>query len=296
MKNVTEKNSLVIIFFRCIFSITLLLIVWTQPASPQDMRLIVRGDDFGMTQGSLAAFEKAFNEGILTCGALQVPAPWFEGAAELCRNNPGWCVGVHLTLIGEWRGYRWRPVLPWDRVSSLVDEDGYFYRYPDELFAQNPGIDEIEAEYRAQIELALKRGINVQYIDSHYLGYTNYPGIEELFKKLSREYNVPISHYMGETLFGGVYMTPENQKKQRAVKLLEELKPGLWLWICHIGIDSPEQNALIHTKPLDIFPGGGVGKHRAAELEVLTSIEVKSMILKKGIRLTNYRELWEERK
>ncbi len=99
-----------------------------------DIRLIVRGDDMGMTQGSLAAFEQAFNHGVLTCGAMQVPAPWFEAAVELSKKNPGWCVGVHLCIIGEWRGYRWRPVLPWDRVSSIVDEDGYLYRYPEELF------------------------------------------------------------------------------------------------------------------------------------------------------------------
>ncbi len=77
--------------------------------------------------------------------------------------------------------------------------------------------------------------------------------------------------------------------------MLDELKkPGLYLWVCHIGIDSPEQNAFIHTAPGDIFPGGGVGKHRAAETDVLTSIEVKSIILKKGIKLVSYRQLWEE--
>ena len=54
-------------------------------ASEEAIRLIIRGDDFGMTQGSLVAFEKAFNEGVLTCGGLQVPAPWFEAAAEMCR-------------------------------------------------------------------------------------------------------------------------------------------------------------------------------------------------------------------
>ena len=49
----------------------------------EEIRLIVRGDDFGMTQGSLIAFEKAFDEGVLTCWSVLVPAPWFEGAAEL---------------------------------------------------------------------------------------------------------------------------------------------------------------------------------------------------------------------
>ena len=260
--------------------------------SAQDIKLIIRGDDMGMTQGSLVAFEKAFNNGVLTCGAIQAPAPWFEAAAELCRKNPGWCVGVHLCLIGEWRGYRWRPVLPWDKVSSLVDEDGFLFRYPEELLANNPKPEEMEAELRAQVELAIKKGVNIQYIDIHYGGLDR-----EIVKKLGQDYDVPISGMMGEKRLGSIYMTPVEQKIERAVELLEKLEePGLYLWVNHIGIDSPEQNALIHTLPEHIFPGGGVGKHRAEETNVLTSIEVKSIILKKGIKLTNYRELWEEQK
>jgi hypothetical protein len=100
---------------------------------------------------------------------------------------------------------------------------------------------------------------------------------------------------MGESRLRGVYMVPENQKKQIALKQVMKLEPGLWLWVTHPGIDTPEQNALIHTHPDHVFPGGGVGKHRAAELEVLTSSEVRSIILKKGIKLTNYKELWEEK-
>ena len=276
--------------------IFLLMLVTAVTVYAQDIRLIVRGDDFGMTQGSLVAFEEAFNNGVLTCGAIQAPAPWFEGAAELCRKNPGWCVGVHLCVIGEWRGYRWRPVLPWDEVSSIVDEDGYLYRYPEELFAQNPKLEEIDAEFRAQIELALKYGVNAQYIDTHYMGYSSYPGLLEVYKKIGRDYNLPISAMMDETRFPGIYNAPEEQKTEIVVKQLEELEPGLWLWVNHIGIDSPEQNALIHTRPDHIFRGGGVGKHRAAELKALTSIEVKSMIMIKGIKLVNYRELWEEKK
>ena len=97
-------------------------------AEAQEIRLVIRGDDCGMTQGSLVAFERAFNEGVLTSGAMIVPPPWFEGAAELAHKNPGWCTGVHLCLVAEWRGYRWRPALPWDKVRSPVDEDGFSTR------------------------------------------------------------------------------------------------------------------------------------------------------------------------
>jgi len=99
----------------------------------QEIKLIVRGDDFGMTQGSLVAFERGFNEGILTCASLLVQAPWFEAAAALSRKNPQWSVGAHLSLVGDWIGYRWRPILPWDKVSSIVDEDGFLFTYPEEI-------------------------------------------------------------------------------------------------------------------------------------------------------------------
>ena len=290
------KKALIEILCVTVFLCIVTAIVPVTASAEDEIRLLVRGDDMGMTQGSLAAFEEAFNRGVLTSGAIQATAPWFEGAAELCRKNPGWCVGVHLAIIGEWQGYRWRPVLPWDQVSSIVDEDGFLYRYPGELFAHKPKLEEIDAEFRAQIDLALKKGINVQYMDTHYMGYSSYPGLEEVYKKIGRDYNLPISSMMGETRPGSIYNTPVEEKTDLAVKMLEELEPGLWLWVCHIGIDSPEQNALIHTRPDHIFAIGGVGKHRAAELKALTSYDVKATIMQKGIKLVSYRELWEEKK
>lgn len=296
MKKVTEK-ALAVFVFLCMIMLVMPGITTPQTkAAPTthagEIRLIVRGDDMGMTQGSLVAFERAFNHGILTSGAIQVPAPWFEAAAELAKKNPGWCVGVHLCLMGEWIGYRWRPVLPWDKVSSLVDKDGFLFQTPSELKANNPKLDEMEAELRAQIELALKKGINVQYLDSHYSGVD-----PKIVEKLAGEYNLPISMRFGEKRIPGIYMTPENEKTKTLVKQLDELKePGLYLVVDHIAIDSPEDNELIHADPPDVFPGGGVGKHRAAELDALCSIEVKSIILKKGIKLVSYHQLWEEQK
>lgn len=261
----------------------------------QEIRLVIRGDDLGMTQGSLVAFERAFNQGVLTSGAMVVPGPWFEAAAEMARKNPGWCVGVHLCLVGEWRGYRWRSVSPREKVRSMVDEDGYLYTSPAELFSHKPRIEEMEAELRAQVELAKKRGVNVQYLDLHYISPSQYPGFGEMVNRIAKDYNLPVSQSFGEKGIS-VYATPVEQKLDRAVEMLEKLEPGLYLWVCHIGIDSPEQGALIHYEPAAIFVRGGVGKHRAEELRVLTSLDVKSAILKKGIVLTNYRELWEKKR
>jgi predicted glycoside hydrolase/deacetylase ChbG (UPF0249 family) len=185
-------------------------------------------------------------------------------------------------------------VLPWDKVRSLVDEDGFFYTDPTQLFRREPKLGEIDAELRAQIDLAKKHGVNVQYLDTHYMGLNQYPGLAGVIRKIAGDYGVPLSQSFGEKGIS-VYTTPIEQKLDRAVQLLEGLTPGLYLWVSHIGIDSPEQRALIHSDPAAIFVRGGVGRHRAEELKVLTSLEVKSAILKKGIVLTNYRELAKQR-
>lgn len=261
----------------------------------QNIMLIVRGDDLGMTQGSLVAFEQAFNEGVLTCASIIVCAPWFEGVVDLCQRYPQWCVGVHLSLVGEWRGYRWRPVLPWDNVASLVDKDGFLYQFPHELWNHKPKIEDIDAELRGQINLALDKGLDIQYFDTHYMGSSSYPGLAGILERISSEYNLPRSGALGESRMGSIYQASIDQKTKMATQMLEELNPGLWLWGLHPGIDSPEQNALIHTKPEDVFVGEGVGKHRAAETAAVTSIEVKSVIMRRGIQLTSYRELREEK-
>ena len=271
------------------------LTLTTTTSRAQGIQLIVRGDDFGMTEGNLEAVEKAMNEGVMTCTSLIVPAPWFEAASELARRNPGWCAGIHLCLVGEWQGYRWRPVLPWDRVRSLVDSDGYFHASPQDLFAHEPKPEEMEAELRAQVGLARKKGVNIQYVDTHYIELSDHPAFGVAVRKIAQENDIPISSTLGERPMEGVYTTPVDQKLRRTLAILKDLDAGLWLWVCHVGIDSPEQRALIHTLPPDIFVDGGVGVHRAAELSVLTSLEVRSVIMQKGIKLTSYRELWKKR-
>ena len=270
------------------------MIVMTGGAEAQDIRLIVRGDDLGMTQGSLAAFEQAFNEGILTCASVVVPAPWFEAAAGLVRNHPRWCVGIHLTLIGEWKGYRWRPVLPWNTVRSIVDGEGFFYRSPDELLARGPRMEDIEAEWRGQIDLALRKGIQPQYLDFHYMGPESHPGLGDVVNRIAGDYGLPVSGAMGEKPLPGVYRAPIGQKTDLAVKTLENLAPGLWLWVFHPGIDSPEHNALVHSKPEHVFRDGNVGKHRAAETEALKSPRVRKVIEDRAIRLTTYETIRDE--
>lgn len=80
------RNGIVIKNIAAMFCVCILLFSCIADAE-DEIRVIVRGDDMGMTYGSLEAFEQAFNRGILTSGAIIVSAPWFEGAAVSRQNN-----------------------------------------------------------------------------------------------------------------------------------------------------------------------------------------------------------------
>ncbi len=156
------------------------------------VELIVRGDDMGMTHTCNLAVKKNFQEGILTCASIIVPSPWFEEAARMCREHPEWCIGVHLTLNSEWRDYRWKPVVPYSEVPSLVDEDGYFYPTTEAFLEASPELEDVERELRAQMELALKRGIDVQYIDTHMDTARSTPELREIVLSICQDYDLPL--------------------------------------------------------------------------------------------------------
>jgi len=154
-----------------------------------DRIAIVHADDIGMCNAANEGSFEALEHGVVSCGSIMVPCPWFRAAADRARANPALDLGVHLTLNSEWPHYRWGPVAGRDRVASLLDAQGFLPRTQMEV-AKNAKPEHVEIELRAQIESALAAGIDVTHLDSH-MGTVLFPPFLDVYAKLATEFRLP---------------------------------------------------------------------------------------------------------
>jgi len=175
-------------------------------------------------------------------------------------------------------------------VPSLVDEDGFFYPTTEAFLAAKPDLNEVDKELRAQMDRAIKRGLNVQYIDTHMDTLNATPELWAVVQKIALDYGFPISGECGEERndFLNIYNTPPEKKEEVLADRLKRLGPGLWLLVIHPGLDTPEMKALVDANPEGL---PNVAAHRAAEAKTLQSKRIKKIIRKRGIELVNYKSL-----
>jgi hypothetical protein len=155
-------------------------------------------------------------------------------------------------------------------------------------------MSELEKEFRAQIALAKKKGVNIEYIDTHYMMPYD-ERIRPIVERIGKSHGVPVSCLIGEHELDdfGIYSPPPEEKEKALEKTLRSLTPGLHLLIGHPGLPSLENDALVHFEPKDVQVVG-VGKNRAAETLAYTSPRIKGLVKGLGIKLVSYRELCRE--
>ena len=255
--------------------------------------LLIRCDDIGMSHGVNMAAKELIDAGLKFSASVMVPCSWFDEAVDILKEAPQVSVGIHLTLNAEWKNYRWGPVAGISAVPSLVDSLGNFFPSRATFFANNPKLDEVELELRAQIEKALKAGLKVSYLDYHMGTAVDNIDMRRIVEKLAAEYGLAISRYFGEVDLESMYSVDIEKKENHLLSTLDELiEDQLNLLVCHIAKDNDEMQAMID---LNTFGLSKMSKHREAELKALLSAVRNDEFRKRGITLINYDDLINDR-
>lgn len=266
---------------------------------PEEARLlIINADDFGMCNATNEAIFRTLKEGIVCSTTLMVPGPWAVHAMQFLTDHPEIPFGVHLTAISEWMNYRWGPVTPWEKVPTLIDRAGYFYKFEHmpEFLAQ-VRLDELEMEFRAQIEVVLAAGLKPTHLDWHALRIGGRADISDLMFKLARDYGMALRVFGGPWIekvqsqglpcndhdFLDSYGLDPVSKAARYIELLRELPAGLSEWAVHPGLDNLELLAIERDD----------NHIRQTDFDFLISRQAKDVLKEEGIILLNYRVLQE---
>ncbi len=256
--------------------------------------LIINADDFGMCNAVNEAIIHSLREGVVRSTSLMVPYPWSHHGMQLLRENPDISFGVHLTAIRDTINYNWSPVSDRAKIPSLLDDTNYFYdvNHMDE-FAAHAKLDEVEIEFRAQIETVLAAGLKPAHLDWHCLHSGGRADIFDLTFGLAKEYNLAlrvasqpeIEQVQARGLptddYGLLdsYALDTNGKSAVYAQLLRDLPVGLSEWAVHPGTGTGELQA--------IEPDSW--QVRQTDYDFVMSPEAKAIIEAEGIILLDYR-------
>ena len=262
--------------------------------------LVIRIDDMGALHSVNTASIDTYQNGIAKSVEVLAVGAWFPEAVKMLKENPGLDVGIHLAITSEWENVKWRPLTD---CPTLVDENGYFFpmmgpnpAYPGQSVMENASkfdIKEIEKEFRAQIELALKNIPQITHISGHMMSTAYSPEVNALVQKLSKEYNLPsvdrfdaFEQYDFEYVgYDGPKATAE-EKLASFIKMLDKLEGGKrYMFVDHPAYNDSEMQTVMHVGYED------VAVDRQGVTDLLKSPEVKKAIRKRGIKLIDINTL-----
>ncbi len=264
---------------------------------PEDARLLIlNADDFGMCHANNEAILQSLLDGVVTSTTLMTLCPWAPQAMQLLREHPDIPFGVHLTLVTDFHIYRWGPVASKSAVPTLVDESGYLFQYDaQKVMLAQAKIEEVEVEFRAQIDTVLAAGLRPTHLDWHCLADGGRPDIFELTFRLAQEHGLAMRIHLPESAAycrkHGLpvhdhavldsYRYAPSEKAAWFTKLLKELPPGLTEWAVHPSLGDAEAQAL-EPETWQI---------RRADYDFAVAPATRELIEQEGIVLLDFRAL-----
>ncbi|MFJ8748953.1 polysaccharide deacetylase family protein [Streptomyces sp. NPDC102441] len=265
---------------------------------PPDARLlIVNCDDFGMDPSINAAVIESIEQGIASSCSLMTVCPAAPDAVRMLRRRPWIPFGIHLTMVCETPHRPWGPLTAKERVPSLLDSAGGFFEPTPDGRAAVLGRarpDEVETEFRAQIEAVTDAGLTPTHLDFHCLADGGRDDILDLTAGLAAEYGLAVRVWLEPGLramrrralpvvdhdFLDSFSLATEDKAARYVRLLHDLPAGLSEWAVHPGLGGQEPGTVDGGRPV-----------RRTDHAFLTSPGAWEAVAREGITVIDYRAL-----
>ena len=284
--------------------------------------LILNADDFGLTRGVNEGIVRAFLDGVLTSTTLMANGPAFDDAVRYALANPKLGVGCHLVLAGG------PPVASPKEIPSLVDKNGCLPAslglFVARVSAGAIRAQDIEREFRAQIEKIRGAGIEPTHIDTHKHTHAH-PRVMKVLAQLAQELGITRVRKPAEYLRDSwtqicteAGASPKQFAAVAAVRVISGSfasiskkhglrSPDVFLGVAATGQLGPDAlcdlidtlgegrtEIMLHPGICDedlARTGSRLQRQRQLELDALLAPQVRRAIEHHGIRLISYRDL-----
>jgi predicted glycoside hydrolase/deacetylase ChbG (UPF0249 family) len=243
-----------------------------------------------------AATFAALEAGAVSSASVMVPCAWFPEAAQWAARHPQCDVGVHSTLISEWKTFKWGPVSQKPHTAALIDEMGNFWPRNGLLRAAP---QEIEEEIVAQVMLAKQASVDPSHLDSHMLSVAR-PEYIGSYMKVARQFGLPFlidEHWHAyasagdpatatDVIVSGLFQAGPQVSpaalEDYYLSVLRDLRPGLNQLIVHPGFDDAELRAI--TQDQQAY--GAAWRQR--DFEIVMSEKFRSALREHDIHVVNW--------
>ena len=270
---------------------------------PADAKLlIIHADDLAVAHSEDAASFEALDKGHVTSASIIVPGPWLTEVAAYAKAHPDADLGLHLALTSEWNTFRWGSVESKDKVPTLLDPAGTLWPLTEDV-AKKTKPQEVEREYRAQVERAMSLGIHPTHLDTHMGSAFATPEILAIYVKIAHEFHLPIlvPRIPGDPLKLSALLSdkdvlvdsvtianpsvPADKWKDFYLDAIKNMKPGLNEIIVHLGHDDAELQAVMVDHP----DYGSAWRQR--DFDVVSSPDFKKALQDNHIIFVTWKQL-----
>ncbi|MDQ2843709.1 MAG: ChbG/HpnK family deacetylase [Acidobacteriota bacterium] len=253
-------------------------------------RLIINADDFGFTRDVNAGIIEAHRMGVLTSATLMANGDAFDDAVRLAHETPTLDIGCHLVLV---------------QGNSLLSGKSLPRGLGQLLLSVARGGLDLYTEMRLQIKKILSEGIQPTHLDTHKHTHL-VPVIFRKVVRLAAEFRIPYVRlpldstvriagispsalerlYRGIAARSGVSLTDHfrgfrltgSLTEQTFAEAIRNLPDGTTEFMCHPGKLGPE---LAHAETR-------LKESRVRELEALTSLRIRELMVESGVRLSPF--------